>query len=50
MKFSIIIPALNEQHGIKNCLLALQHYREQAEIIPVDGGSHDQTISIATPL
>lgn len=50
MKFSIIIPALNEQHGIKECLLALQPYRYQAEIILVDGGSHDQTISIATPL
>ncbi|MDO9214720.1 MAG: TIGR04283 family arsenosugar biosynthesis glycosyltransferase [Methylococcales bacterium] len=50
MKFSIIIPALNEEQGIKECLLALQHYRDQAEIILVDGGSHDQTISIATPL
>ena len=50
MKFSIIIPVLNEQQGIKNCLLALQRYRDQAEIILVDGGSHDQTISIATPL
>ena len=50
MKFSIIIPVLNEQHGIENCLLALQRYRDQAEIILVDGGSHDQTISIATPL
>lgn len=50
MKFSIIIPALNEQQGIKDCLLALQQYRNQAEIILVDGGSHDQTLSIATPL
>lgn len=50
MKFSIIIPALNEQQGMKDCLLALQPYRNQAEIILVDGGSHDQTISIATPL
>ncbi|MCX7067916.1 MAG: TIGR04283 family arsenosugar biosynthesis glycosyltransferase [Methylococcales bacterium] len=50
MKFSIIIPALNEEQGIKDCLLALQHYRDQAEIILVDGGSHDQTLSIATPL
>lgn len=50
MKFSIIIPTLNEQLGIKNCLLALQTLRTQAEIIVVDGGSADQTISIATPL
>lgn len=50
MKFSIIIPALNEQHGIKSCLLALQQYRNKAEIILVDGGSLDQTISIAVPL
>ncbi|MDO9140178.1 MAG: TIGR04283 family arsenosugar biosynthesis glycosyltransferase [Methylobacter sp.] len=50
MKFSIIIPALNEQQGIKNCLLALQHYRGQAEIILVDGGSSDKTVHIATAL
>ncbi len=50
MKFSIIIPALNEEQGIKSCLLALQHYRDQAEIILVDGGSHDLTISLAEPL
>lgn len=50
VKFSIIIPALNEEQGIKECLLALQHYRDQAEIILVDGGSHDQTLNIATPL
>lgn len=50
MKFSIIIPALNEQQGIKDCLLALQPYRDCAEIILVDGGSHDLTVSIATPL
>lgn len=49
MKFSIIIPALNEEQGIKDCLLALQQYRDQAEIILVDGGSDDLTISIATP-
>lgn len=50
MRFSIIIPSLNEQQQIKNCLLALQPWRNQAEIILVDGGSHDDTVSIATPL
>lgn len=50
MQFSIIIPTLNEQQGIKDCLLALQCYREQAEIIVVDGGSRDLTRTIATPL
>lgn len=50
MKFSIIIPALNEQEGIKNCLSALQPYRDQAEIILVDGGSLDNTLAIASPL
>lgn len=49
MKFSIIIPTLNEQQGIKACLLPLQTVRTQAELIVVDGGSHDATVKIAQP-
>jgi rSAM/selenodomain-associated transferase 2 len=50
MKFSIIIPCLNEQQNIKNCLFALQALRHQAEIILVDGGSQDDTLKIAASL
>ena len=50
MKFSIIIPALNEGQGISACLLALQTYRDHAEIIVVDGGSHDHTVTLAQAL
>lgn len=50
MQFSIIIPTLNEQQGIKNCLLELQRYRNHAEIILVDGGSNDLTLALAEPL
>ncbi len=50
MKFSIIIPTLNEQTMIKDCLLALQVYRAEAELIVVDGGSHDATYQMAQSL
>jgi len=46
-KFSIIIPTLNEQQGIETCLQALQQLRLQAEIIIADGGSQDETVTIA---
>ncbi|MGZ4982013.1 MAG: TIGR04283 family arsenosugar biosynthesis glycosyltransferase [Methylobacter sp.] len=36
MKFSIIIPTLNEQKTIASCLLALQPLRDNCEIIIVD--------------
>lgn len=50
MLFSIIIPTLNEELELENCLLALQILRQQAEIIVVDGGSSDHTLRLATPL
>lgn len=49
MKFSIIIPTLNEAANIYACLQALQSLRNHAEIIVVDGGSHDNTVELATP-
>jgi len=48
--FSIIIPALNEANNIQLCLDALQQFRNQVEIIVVDGGSTDHTFEIAEPL
>ncbi len=48
---SIIIPVLNEAALITSCLEPLQSLRKAGhEIIVVDGGSTDSTISMATPL
>ena len=51
MKISIIIPVRNEAENIGRLLPELQKYRERGhEIIVVDGGSEDETVSLARPL
>lgn len=50
MKFSIIIPVLNEAEQIQSCLFSLLALRKECEIIIVDGGSTDNTIAIAEQL
>lgn len=50
MNFSIIIPTLNEEQSIVNCLTALKRYRDYCEIIVADGGSVDNTKPLAKPL
>lgn len=51
MRISIIIPVLNEAHGITSALSRLQPLRNKGhEIIVCDGGSHDNTVALATPL
>jgi rSAM/selenodomain-associated transferase 2 len=50
MGFYIIIPVLNEELTIVNCLKALQPLRNSCEIIVVDGGSKDNTKQLAKPL
>lgn len=51
MKISIIIPMLNEAPGILRILSSLQPLRRKGhEVIVVDGGSDDQSFSMATPL
>jgi len=47
MKFSIIIPTLNEEKTIASCLLALQHLRGNCEIIIVDAGNASSDYSHA---
>ncbi|MGM0856652.1 MAG: TIGR04283 family arsenosugar biosynthesis glycosyltransferase [Pseudomonadota bacterium] len=48
---SIVIPVLNEAAGLEATLEALQPLRAQgAEVIVVDGGSVDQSVTLATPL
>ncbi len=47
---SIIVPALNEVAGIVATLQALAPLRARgAEVIVVDGGSHDRTAAVARP-
>ena len=51
MFISIIIPTLNEEVAIQTLLQQLQIYRQQGhEIIVVDGGSTDKTVSISKSL
>jgi len=45
MKFSIIIPTLNEEKTIASCLLALQPLRSNCEIIIVDATSGQSNIN-----
>ncbi len=49
-KISFIIPALNEADMIVFFLQSLQYLREQGhELILVDGGSEDNTVTLAAP-
>jgi len=51
LKLSIIIPVLNEQDAILECLDSLQTIRDQGhEVIVVDAGSEDDTVSLARPI
>lgn len=47
MRISIIVPALNEEECIATTLRCLQQLMGDKEIIVVDGGSRDETRSIA---
>ena len=49
MKFSVIIPALNEEKIIGNCLTSLANQKKTPyEIIVVDNGCSDKTVRIAS--
>ena len=47
MRISIIVPTLNERECITKTLRSLQQLEGEKEIIVVDGGSHDETRSLA---
>ena len=47
MVISIIMPALNEQAVLASSLAALAHRSANCELIVVDGGSSDQTRTMA---
>lgn len=44
---SIIVPVLNEEKTIENSLIKLNNLKGSKEIIVVDGGSKDKTVTIA---
>lgn len=51
MRLSVIVPVLNEAHGIGAALQPLQALRtNESELIVVDGGSTDATPNLAVPL
>lgn len=50
MRFSIVIPTLNEAAIIKQQITLIQSLTESTEIIIADGGSSDDTIQIANSL
>ena len=47
MRVSIIVPTLNEESHIVGTIRSLQRLSSEKEIIVVDGGSTDQTASLA---
>jgi len=50
-RISVIVPALNEAHGIVDTLRTLQDMRRRGhEIIVADGGSGDGTAALCAPL
>ena len=51
MKFSIVMPTLNEAAGVVESVRALQTWRQKgAEVIVVDGGSTDEVIERKLPI
>ena len=47
LRFSVVIPTLNEESNIRECVLNVRHLDSEAEVIVADGGSTDRTVQIA---
>lgn len=47
MKFSVIVPVYNEEENVPGCIWQVRGLEPEAEIIIVDGGSTDGTVSAA---
>jgi rSAM/selenodomain-associated transferase 2 len=47
MRFSVVIPVLNEESTLGNCLNRVRAESQDVEIIVSDGGSDDATVAVA---
>ena len=47
ISFTVIIPALNEARLIQKTIRTIRHINPQAQIIVVDGGSNDTTVTLS---
>jgi rSAM/selenodomain-associated transferase 2/rSAM/selenodomain-associated transferase 1 len=45
--FCVVIPALNEETNIRECVLHVRHLDPGVEVIVADGGSADRTVQVA---
>jgi glycosyltransferase involved in cell wall biosynthesis len=50
MKYSIVIPSLNEEKHIVSCIKEVKKQAPDAEVIVVDGKSTDRTVELAESL
>jgi rSAM/selenodomain-associated transferase 2 len=46
LRFSVIIPTLNEEKGIRDCIAAVRALEPEVEMIVADGGSGDETVKL----
>jgi rSAM/selenodomain-associated transferase 1/rSAM/selenodomain-associated transferase 2 len=46
-KFSVVVPTLNEETNIRECVLNVRNINPEVEVIVADGGSTDRTVQVA---
>jgi rSAM/selenodomain-associated transferase 2/rSAM/selenodomain-associated transferase 1 len=47
LKFSVVIPTLNEETNIRECVFNVRNMGPEVEVIVADGGSNDRTVQVA---
>lgn len=47
LRFSVVIPTLNEETNIRECVFNIRRMDSEVEVIVADGGSTDRTVQIA---